>query len=201
MRLHEPSKTSADALLRRLRDSAPQVTILENDLTAPTLTYRLGTENNAVVKRVLRLVRSRQLPSDSTSSPSSIESYDVVGPSLEDVFLKLMAEQPLDRRISRLSVHEEQEPSSLSRGYGSAEIDELPTLKLSDGKQTSFITQTYIIFYKRCLIAKTAWHTPALMLVLLFAGTTLMLAVLKRPQGYGLGWQEERLLEAKLLRL
>jgi ABC-type multidrug transport system ATPase subunit len=99
---------------------------------------------------------------------AGVREYQVNGPSIEDVFLKLAEEVRDDLEKDRVAV---------SSASGSEEyIREEKPLKLVPGKTLSFFGQTWVLFRKRAIILRrNSWpYLAALLIPIITAGLTTL---------------------------
>ena len=148
--------SSRPELLLSIRTIAP-----ETYVTMPSphqVCYHLKAKDTEVVRQVLGLL-------DDDTNRHVIASYDILGTTIEDIFLDLMSknETPDDSEIlleGALSLHLE----------GKSNIVDLPT-----GRPVPPFRQAFTIFYKRTLILKRSWLTPLLTVIIAVAGATIPL--------------------------
>ncbi|KAF8204260.1 hypothetical protein K438DRAFT_1670421 [Mycena galopus ATCC 62051] len=152
-------------LLQRIRTLAPHTHMSLASPHQPL--YHLKSKDTVVVDQVLQLL-------DRESEQYSIASYDVLGTSIEDIFLELMRKEDMDENPENPEGAAEAETSSIST---SASIDELKpvALNLATGRATSPLRQALTIFYKRSIIFRRSWLTPLLAVVIAIAGSTIPL--------------------------
>ena len=121
--------------------------------------YHLKTKDTEVVRRVLGLL-------DDETSRHAIASYDILGTTIEDIFLDLMSknETPDDTELVLEGA------SSSPHLEVKSNLVDLPT-----GRPVSPFRQAFTIFYKRTLILKRSWLTPLLTVIIGVAGATIPL--------------------------
>ncbi|KAG9313874.1 P-loop containing nucleoside triphosphate hydrolase protein [Chiua virens] len=125
------------------------------------------------VEKVLQLL-------DNEAGEYDIVSVDVLGTSIEDIFLDLMESE------SRAHTPDGGEKSMHSTASTSAPTvpDPLRALSspspliLTDGRARSPFSQTLTIFYKRMLIARRSWLTPLLTVLIAVCGACIPLVFL-----------------------
>ena len=120
--------------------------------------YHLKAKDTEVVRQVLRLL-------DEGTSRYAIASYDILGTTIEDIFLDLMSknETPGDSKI-------------LLEGASSPHLESKSNIvDLPSGRPVPPFRQAFTIFYKRVLILKRSWLTPLLTVVIAVAGATIPL--------------------------
>ncbi|KAG5653904.1 hypothetical protein H0H81_009496 [Sphagnurus paluster] len=118
--------------------------------------YHLKARDTAVVGEVLQLL-------DSEKDTYGIVSYDILGTSIEDIFLDLMTKN---------SSSGDPEKSSTT----SAKTE--TAMQLDNGRAMPPLRQALTIFYKRCLIARRSWLTPLLTILIAVAGSTIPLVLI-----------------------
>ncbi|TFK24250.1 nod factor export ATP-binding protein I [Coprinopsis marcescibilis] len=151
-------------LLGRVRTVAP-----EAHTSSPSLSqcsYHLKSKDPAVVQQVLDLLERE-------SSDYSVTSYDILGTTIEDIFLDLMAQNglPLLGDSNEAVVERASSTGSKSPVNG----DDPNSLRLANGRPRSPFSQALTIFHKRVMIAKRAWLTPTLTILVAVAGTCIPL--------------------------
>ncbi|KAG0704009.1 P-loop containing nucleoside triphosphate hydrolase protein [Suillus ampliporus] len=153
-----PSET-----LDRIRQLCPQCSI---SLSSPSQAlYHLKSKDAVVVEKVLQLL-------DKERKALRVVSYDVLGTSIEDIFLDLMARQthsasPDDTKKSISSLDSVSELSVPAKA-----------LKLTDGRPRSPFSQALTIFHKRVLTARRSWLTPLLVVLIAVCGSCIPLVFL-----------------------
>lgn len=141
-------------LIDRIRVLAPQAYMSEASQNLAS--YHLETKDSVVVERILQLL-------DDHGSSFRVASYDVLGASIEDVFLTLMHQE---RKSDEVGNNNDYQASSLSdQAY----------LKLADSRPMSPFSQALTIFYKRTLIARRSWLAPFLLVLVAVAGSSVPL--------------------------
>ena len=118
----------------------------------------MKAKDTEIVRQVLGLL-------DDKRNRYAITSYDILGTTIEDIFLDLMNKnEALDdsekRSAGAISPHHE---------------DRFVTMDLPTGRPASPFRQAFTIFYKRTLILKRSWLTPLLTVVVAVAGATIPL--------------------------
>ena len=145
-------------LLPAIRAVAPHAYVTKS---SPFLaSYHLMSKDTVVVENALRIL-------DRRADTYFVDSYDIRGTSIEDIFLDLMnREQAKETATSRDD--EVKTEGSLSE----------EPLGLSGGRKRTPMSQTLTIFHKRTLIARRAW-LPLLMAVgVAIAGSCIPLVFL-----------------------
>lgn len=151
-------------LLQQIRTIAPHTHITASSPNHAS--YQLKTGESVAVQNVLQLL-------DNQRGTFDIASYDILGTSIEDIFLELM------NQGDQLSGTEKISPQSSS----SIVTPELTVLELTDGRPRSALSQTSTIFHKRALIVRRSWLTPLLLVLIAVAGSCIPLVFIKdRPE-------------------
>lgn len=150
-------------LLRRIRTCAPHA---HESLPSPhQVSYHLKSKETVVVEEVLKIL-------DVEKHIYGIASYDVLGTTIEDIFLDLMdRNDPLD-----------DEKESQKSAITSVLPDSISPLELSNGRATSPFQQAATIFYKRALIFRRSWLTLVLAVLVAVAGSTIPLVFITGRQ-------------------
>jgi ATP-binding cassette subfamily A (ABC1) protein 3 len=146
-------------LLLSIRAIVPQTHV---SVSSPQLiSYHLGTRDAIIVGNVLQLL-------DKEKATYGVTSYDVLGTSIEDIFLELMAKEE-----GAEDVHTSQDT------IASEKTEEAAEMALASGRPMSPLQQALTIFYKRCLIVRRSWLMPVLAIVVAIAGSTVPLVFLR----------------------
>lgn len=123
--------------------------------------YHLKTRDSNIVGRVLGML-------DGEVHMKRITSYEILGTTIEDIFLELMAD------------NEAKDESSVDT---LVPLVQKPTLvDLPNGRSVSPFVQACTIFHKRLLIAKRSWLSPLLMIVIAVAGSCIPLVFIAGQQ-------------------
>ena len=148
-------------LLAALRTIAPHASVTK---PSPLLaSYHLMTKDPAVVGNALRIL-------DQYSITHPVDSYDIRGTSIEDIFLDLMnREKP--KEAGDIQGDETKMDESLSE----------EPLELSRGSKRTPLSQALTIFHKRALIAKRAWLSLLMAVGVAIAGSCIPLVFLNQP--------------------
>ncbi|KAF7436184.1 hypothetical protein PC9H_003010 [Pleurotus ostreatus] len=153
----EKLQASCAELLDRVRSIAAATYLTTS---SPFLVcFHLKTRDPAAVEQVLRLLEEEK-------QVSGIASYEVLGTSVEDIFLDLMArhdDHPGMAEKASLS-------SSSSPGKPNTQ-----GLELAPGRSVSPLHQAFTIFRKRALVARRSWLSPLLAVLIAIAGSTIPL--------------------------
>ncbi|KAF8215745.1 hypothetical protein K438DRAFT_1901600 [Mycena galopus ATCC 62051] len=143
-------------LLQRIRTLAPHTHMSLASPHQPL--YHLKSKDTVVVDQVLQLL-------DRESEQYSIASYDVLGTSIEDIFLELMRKEDMGENPENLEGAAEAEKNSIP---SSASIDEPKPVALNLATGLDDFLQEIIIF-------RRSWLTPLLAVVIAIAGSTIPL--------------------------
>jgi len=150
-------------LLQSIRAIIPQAHV---SVPSPQqISYHLKTRDAVIVGNVLQLL-------DREKSTYRVMSYDVLGTSIEDIFLELM--------VKNEGAQDTEHSSRLTAT--SEKTEESGDTDLASGRPMSPLRQALTIFYKRCLIARRSWLTPVLAIVVAVAGSTIPLVFLRGTQ-------------------
>ncbi|KAJ2917839.1 hypothetical protein MD484_g2550, partial [Candolleomyces efflorescens] len=125
--------------------------------------YHLKEKDPKVVQQLLEFL-------EHDGGASNVKSYDILGTSVEDIFLDLMVKHNF--AISPTKEKELEDPSKELATPGT-EVDS--TITLANGRPVSPFRQAFTIFYKRLLIAKRSWLTPILTVGIAIAGACIPL--------------------------
>ena len=124
-------------LLPAIREFAPHAHFTKN---SPFLaSYHLMSKDSTVVENVLRLF-------DQRAGAYFVDSYDIRGTSIEDIFLDLM-----NKEQGKEVVTDRNDETKLE-----GPLSEEP-LELFGGRKRTPLSQAFTIFHKRALIARRAW--------------------------------------------
>ncbi|KAF7290457.1 hypothetical protein MKEN_01500200 [Mycena kentingensis (nom. inval.)] len=161
-------KPTADGeLLRAMRAVAPDTYVSLATPQQPL--YHLKSKDTAVVNQVLRLL-------DAEKARLGIASYDVLGTSIEDIFLELMRKE--EESNPEIVQGEKEKEQSRTASAGSVEEVKPVELKLVTGRGTSPWRQALTIFHKRAVIFRRSWLTPLLAVVIGICGSAIPLVFL-----------------------
>jgi ATP-binding cassette, subfamily A (ABC1), member 3 len=150
-------------LLQSIRTIVPQA---HASVPSPQqISYHLKTRDTVIVGNVLQLL-------DREKATYGITSYDVLGTSMEDIFLELMAKHD----DAHDTAEQHRDILTSEKMEGPAEMN------LASGRPMPPIQQAITIFYKRCLIARRSWLTPVLAILVATAGSTMPLVFLREAQ-------------------
>ncbi|KAJ7706884.1 hypothetical protein B0H17DRAFT_972841 [Mycena rosella] len=158
-----------DKLLRQIRTIAPEAHMSLDSPQRPL--FHLVSPDAGVVGRVLALL-------DAQAETYGVVSYDVLGTTIEDIFLNVMA-----KNQGAVPVVTDSDPDSDPVSDADIVHDApLATLKLSDGRAISPLRQALVIFYKRALIFRRSWLAPLAAVALAVVVSVLSVrAMNKRP--------------------
>ncbi len=145
-------------ILDRVLEVAPGASISRNG--GQQALFHLRTTDPRQVQRVLRVF-------EENVKTGCLRSYDILGTTMENVFLELMSEHDSNW----------QESAVISSPWQSS--DTLVTkpsfrpLELSLGRPMSPCQQAMTIFVKRALVARRSWLAPLLSVLVAVAGATI----------------------------
>ncbi|KAH9486190.1 ABC transporter A family member 2 [Psilocybe cubensis] len=141
------SEDFAKELLSDVRTVAPDATMeIKESFTS---CYHLKTRDSSRVSAALRLIEQRK-------KMFTIHAYDVVGTTIEDIFLDLLQKEE----------GEDGEKNEKDAAKQHALLD----LTLSSGRPRSSLAQALTIFHKRFLIMRRSWLVPFLALAIGISG-------------------------------
>ena len=166
----DPSNLSLE-VLARLREFAPQCTLTQS---SPIHTaYHLKSKDSAVVEKVLQLL-------DNEAGNYLITSVDILGTSIEDIFLDLIESESRTRTQNTTnngekSTHSAETTPAPSVPDSPRAISAPFPLALTHGRARSPFSQALTIFYKRMLIARRSWLTPLLAVLIAVCGACIPL--------------------------
>ncbi|KAH8119799.1 P-loop containing nucleoside triphosphate hydrolase protein [Phellopilus nigrolimitatus] len=161
-------------LLEKIRSIAPNAY-----MTSPrsaSASYHLKSKDSATVEKVLSLIEQEK-------AALGVSSYEVHGTSMENIFLELMKEhgqgvqgiQDQPEEVTSIKVEQVETKGSITSASDTPRI-----LSLTNGRRRSPFSQAFTIFHKRCLIARRAWMTPVLSLIIAVAGSCIPLFFLSK---------------------
>ncbi|KDR85831.1 hypothetical protein GALMADRAFT_234928 [Galerina marginata CBS 339.88] len=163
----EPEKSDpliADELLQKIKLIAPDTYI---STPSPShASYHLKTRDSEIVRQVLDLL-------DSEIRSAKILSYDILGTTIEDIFLDLMSKHDVVDQDDEKAFQDASLPSPVPKAVAM----ELPT-----GRPVSPFKQALTIFHKRMLIAKRSWLTPVLAIIVAVAGCCIPLVFIAHKE-------------------
>ena len=142
-------------LLPAIQAVAPQAYVTKS---SPFLaSYHLMSKDTTVVENVLRIF-------DQHAGSYFVESHDIRGTSIEDIFLDLMSREQATEVVTSQDDEVKTEGS----------LSEEP-LELSGSRKRTPMSQTLTIFHKRLLIAKRAWLSLLMAVGVAIAGSCIPL--------------------------
>ncbi|KAF7302856.1 hypothetical protein MKEN_01247800 [Mycena kentingensis (nom. inval.)] len=164
--LSSDSPETQTGLLRAVQRVAPATRMSLAAAHQPL--YHLKAKDPAVVNDVLRLL-------DAEKEKFGVASYDVLGTSIEDIFLALMKKED----ITEKGKEKDEADSDLGAYPPSAS----KTLNLASGRATSPLRQALTIFHKRCMVLRRSWLSPLIGLAIVLCGAIIPLVLIKtRPR-------------------
>ncbi|KAF8435684.1 hypothetical protein L210DRAFT_3452656 [Boletus edulis BED1] len=163
----DPSSSYLE-VLDRVREIAPRCTVSQSSPTHAA--YHLKSKDSMVVEKVLQMLGDE-------AGDHNITSVDVLGTSIEDIFLDLMESEDLVRMpdIGEKTTHSAESTLSPTIPDSLGAISSPPPLILMDGRARSPFSQALTIFYKRMLIARRNWLTPVLAVLIAVCGACIPL--------------------------
>ncbi|KAL0575023.1 hypothetical protein V5O48_006952 [Marasmius crinis-equi] len=171
----EKDVSNSSAVLQAIRGTGVPEASLSVVSSRQSL-YHLGSKDHVLVERVLQKL-------DDQKRELRIVSYDILGTSIEDIFLDLMRQNDLMNPVQSHPIDEVKSTSSVSSStvpplQGQPEKPTSPLI-LSSGKKTSPFRQALTIFYKRCLIARRSWLGLVLAILVAVLGSTIPLVFVR----------------------
>ncbi|KIM45099.1 hypothetical protein M413DRAFT_65825 [Hebeloma cylindrosporum] len=158
---HKTDSMKTTELLQNIRPIAPHAYV--STPSRHQSCFHLKTRDSNIIRQVLELL-------DDEIRSGGIASYDILGTTIEDIFLELMAKN---------ETSEDEKPShdtSPSPSPKDACLD-LPT-----GRPVSPLKQAFTIFHKRLLIARRSWLTPVLTILVAVAGACIPIVFIAGKQ-------------------
>ncbi|KAJ3722293.1 P-loop containing nucleoside triphosphate hydrolase protein [Lentinula raphanica] len=156
-------------LLQEIRKHAENASL---SVTSPRqASYHLKTKDPEAVENVLAML-------DEKRNAFRIGSYDILGTSIEDIFLDLMHKDEANKATATSDEKERNSVTSLESGSVQPESFASP-LKLTSGHAISPFRQALTIFHKRALIARRSWLPLALAVVVAVAASTIPLVFVR----------------------
>ena len=159
--------SSSLEVLDRIREFAPQCT-----LSRPSpihAAYHLRSKDSAVVEKVLQLL-------ENDAGDYRIAYVDILGTSIEDIFLNLMESGVRRTRESGEKSMYSTQSTAVPSVPDTLRATSAPSpLVLADGRARSPFSQALTIFYKRMLIARRSWLTPLLAVLVAVCGACVPL--------------------------
>lgn len=171
----DTEKISEQTLLQEIRKLAPKTHV-----TSPSSSqacYHLKTRDTYVIGQVLNMM-------DDHARARRIVSYDILGTTIEDVFLAVMSDNNPSKRQSMESFGPGSDPDDMSVDdiVYSPLLENSVGLGLTDGRAVSPFRQAFTVFHKRALIAKRAYMTPVLAIIVSVIGACVPLTFIKGKQ-------------------
>lgn len=130
----------------------------------------LKSKDDAVVQQVLQLLEAEKIS-------YGVQNYDIVGTTIEDIFLDLMSKNDPNQLDMDSAGLENASPDSRPATPALLRKNDAPELsmKLASGRRVSPFRQAFTIFHKRFMILKRSWLTPALTVLIAIAGSCIPL--------------------------
>ncbi|KAH6912548.1 nod factor export ATP-binding protein I, partial [Coprinopsis sp. MPI-PUGE-AT-0042] len=136
--------------------------------------YQLQTKDTSIVRNVLNAL-------DSERERYRIASYDILGTTLENIFLGLMAKNgmpaavtPEEGNTNGTEHTQEDDPAF----HEEEEEDAVASFELDHGRPVPPFRQALTIFHKRCLVARRSWLAPLMTIAVAVAGSCLPLLLI-----------------------
>jgi ATP-binding cassette subfamily A (ABC1) protein 3 len=143
---HLPQK-----ILESLREIAP---LAHTSIPSPSfMCYHLKTRENTTVIKALNFL-------DEEMCKGTITAYEILGTTLEEIFLELMTESDTGEKASISTI---------------APLLDSAAMNLPPGRSISPFQQAFTIFRKRLLIAKRSWLSPVLTVAVAVSGSCIPL--------------------------
>ncbi|KAF5377145.1 hypothetical protein D9757_008793 [Collybiopsis confluens] len=161
---------SSGELLQEIRKYAEHASV---SVTSPQqASYHLKSKDPVLVESVLEML-------DEKKKAFRVVSYDVLGTTIEDIFLDLMQKDEINKgRMSEEGDNSERLSEADTTSSVQPESFAAP-LQLSTGRAISPFRQALTIFYKRLLIARRSWLTFALAVLVAVAASTIPLVFVR----------------------
>ncbi|KAF8167282.1 hypothetical protein B0H34DRAFT_792024 [Crassisporium funariophilum] len=149
------SDVTTQAVLQAIQSTIPDAWYTAID--DQHVSYHLKTRDTVLIAKAIRLVEEIKVQ-------SSILSYDVLGTTIEDIFLDLLQQDELEHASGKET---------------SAPTLKLDNLNLSNGRSLSPMVQALTVFHKRVLISRRSWLVPLLALAVAILGATWPMRFIK----------------------
>lgn len=151
-------------ILRRIRVITPGASM--TSIGSSHVLFHLKSKDTTQVEQVLQLV-------DELVKESLVVSYDILGTTIEDIFLDLMAKHQPKLASEKASMH-----SNMSIDHEKP----VSNIELSAGQPMAAWQQAVTIFVKRTLISRRSWLVPLLSVLVAVAGSTIPLVFIAGRQ-------------------
>ena len=159
---HEKTDSmKTNELLQNIRPIAPDAYV--STPSRHRSCFHLKTRDPNIIRQVLELL-------DDEMRSGRVTSYDILGTTIEDIFLDLMAK------------NEASEDEKPSQNTSSSPLPKAERLHLPTGRPVSPLKQAFTIFHKRLLIARRSWLTPILTILVAVAGACIPLVFIAGKQ-------------------
>ncbi len=150
----------AAALLTRVKEVTPSA-YLESS-SQYKASYHLKTRDTVMMQQVLELF-------DTEIQHERIKSYDILGTTIEDIFLDLMSKNQ----------HEASDEVTIESPDTPPPAESVTPGDIPTGTTIPSLQQAFTIFYKRLLIARRSWLMPALTFFIAVCGACVPLIFIK----------------------
>ncbi|KIY73327.1 P-loop containing nucleoside triphosphate hydrolase protein [Cylindrobasidium torrendii FP15055 ss-10] len=167
--VQDTSSLNIEHILEQVQSIAPST--ITNTNSEVQIHFHLRTKDNIKAQRVLELF-------ESLVEQSLVVSFDILGTSIEDIFLDLMDKNDPDTN-DEVTERDVEEKESLTSNSGGSQRQKL---ELSAGKPMPVWKQACTIFVKRYMIVRRSWLAPFLAIVVAVAGSTIPLVFLSDRQ-------------------
>ncbi|KAF9444036.1 P-loop containing nucleoside triphosphate hydrolase protein [Macrolepiota fuliginosa MF-IS2] len=161
--------SSRRELLSNIRTLAPDTHASSH--SPSQLSYSLKSKDDGVVQQILQLL-------DAKKESYGILSYDILGTTIEDIFLGLMNKHDPNQLDPKSKDIEELSKDSLSAIPPLKHKESRDSMRLATGRRVSPFRQAFTIFHKRLLILRRSWLTPLLTVGIAIAGSCIPLVFL-----------------------
>ncbi|KDR85825.1 hypothetical protein GALMADRAFT_274642 [Galerina marginata CBS 339.88] len=166
----DSEKSTEYGLLLDIRKLAPQTYMTRP--SASQACYHLKSRDSVVIGQVLDLL-------DAEVNANRIASYDILGTTIEDVFLDVMNENEVGKKTSLDSLNHSSVEDLHDITCDTPLLERSRGMGLPDGRSVSPFRQAFTIFHKRMLIARRGWLTPVLAVLLAVCGACIPLTFIK----------------------
>lgn len=156
-----------------IRQIAPS-TVIEDSGDAQVL-YRLNEKDTNIVQQALKLLDQHQ-------SSNRVVNYDIIGTTIEDVFLGLMSDKGKTSKAGANDLNVVMDNNGVmdSESENTSTHSNRPTL-LASGRPVSVFHQALTIFYKRLLVLRRSWLPPLIALGIAIGGHLAGLSFIYSP--------------------
>jgi hypothetical protein len=135
------------------------------------VSYALKSKDDAIVQQILQLLEAEK-------ATYGIQNYDIIGTTIEDIFLDLMSTNDPNQFEIKPEDMEKVTPDSRSVTPPLENEKVETSMNLASGRRVSPFRQAFTIFHKRFMILKRSWLTPMLTVLIAIAGSCIPLVFL-----------------------